>query len=404
MPEHAARLSVSAHRAARTSSYRARSILRPSPASISCRLGDSARFMLSVLLAPRLRRAARCRCAVCPSCSSIWRRACATAAPAEPAPAPRWRDLAQQYVGSRYAWGGTSPAGFDCTGFVMFVYGQFGYRCRTTRPANWPAAPRVGDRRPRSPATSWSSPTRTARAEPRRHLPGRWPVRARRRRSATASSSASLWDGYWAPALRRRQPRHPSSTARLELTICRLSAPTRVRTCDSSSGECATTISGARQLDRARRRGRAAPAGARRHRLGSARPARAAARARAGRRCRRRRAARRRAAPPAASCRVRLAIGPLAVASCAVRPLPVRWCRAARCRCPCRWRVRRWRDVGAGARCARRRSGGGTASLRRRRPLFGAIDHQLRPVAARVSTLPSSTRIASSRHSSAERS
>jgi cell wall-associated NlpC family hydrolase len=35
-------------------------------------------------------------------------------------------DLAQQYVGSRYVWGGTSPAGFDCTGFVVWIYSQFG--------------------------------------------------------------------------------------------------------------------------------------------------------------------------------------------------------------------------------------------------------------------------------------
>ncbi|MDQ3811603.1 MAG: C40 family peptidase, partial [Chloroflexota bacterium] len=34
--------------------------------------------------------------------------------------------LAREYVGSRYAWGGSSPAGFDCTGFVQFVYRQFG--------------------------------------------------------------------------------------------------------------------------------------------------------------------------------------------------------------------------------------------------------------------------------------
>ena len=51
----------------------------------------------------------------------------ASAAP-EPAIAPGMQvaDLAQQFVGSRYRWGGASPAGFDCTGFVMFVFSQFG--------------------------------------------------------------------------------------------------------------------------------------------------------------------------------------------------------------------------------------------------------------------------------------
>jgi cell wall-associated NlpC family hydrolase len=51
----------------------------------------------------------------------------ALAAP-EPAIAPgvQVADLAQQYIGSRYAWGGSSPAGFDCTGFVMYVFNQFG--------------------------------------------------------------------------------------------------------------------------------------------------------------------------------------------------------------------------------------------------------------------------------------
>ena len=35
-------------------------------------------------------------------------------------------ELAVQYVGSPYRWGGTSPSGFDCTGFVKWVYSQFG--------------------------------------------------------------------------------------------------------------------------------------------------------------------------------------------------------------------------------------------------------------------------------------
>jgi cell wall-associated NlpC family hydrolase len=33
---------------------------------------------------------------------------------------------ALKYVGAPYARGGTSPAGFDCSGFVMFVYGRVG--------------------------------------------------------------------------------------------------------------------------------------------------------------------------------------------------------------------------------------------------------------------------------------
>ena len=44
----------------------------------------------------------------------------------DPDPGTEVANFAQQYVGSRYAWGGASPAGFDCTGFVMFVFGQFG--------------------------------------------------------------------------------------------------------------------------------------------------------------------------------------------------------------------------------------------------------------------------------------
>lgn len=34
--------------------------------------------------------------------------------------------FAMQFVGTRYVWGGASPNGFDCSGYIKYIYGQFG--------------------------------------------------------------------------------------------------------------------------------------------------------------------------------------------------------------------------------------------------------------------------------------
>jgi peptidoglycan DL-endopeptidase CwlO len=39
---------------------------------------------------------------------------------------PRIVQIAFRYLGTPYRWAGASPSGFDCSGFVMYVYGRIG--------------------------------------------------------------------------------------------------------------------------------------------------------------------------------------------------------------------------------------------------------------------------------------
>jgi cell wall-associated NlpC family hydrolase len=77
------------------------------------------------------------------------------AAPAPAATAGSVTGFAMQFVGSRYVWGGSSPKGFDCSGFTRYVYAQFGlnlphssagqYSSRYGTPISDPADLRPGD-------------------------------------------------------------------------------------------------------------------------------------------------------------------------------------------------------------------------------------------------------------------
>lgn len=45
--------------------------------------------------------------------------------------------LAKQYLGVGYAYGGASPSGFDCSGYTMYVYSQFGYSLPHSATSQW---------------------------------------------------------------------------------------------------------------------------------------------------------------------------------------------------------------------------------------------------------------------------
>jgi peptidoglycan DL-endopeptidase CwlO len=51
--------------------------------------------------------------------------------------------VAMRYIGTPYLWGGSSPAGFDCSGLTMYSYSQVGISLPRTTYTQWNAGPHV---------------------------------------------------------------------------------------------------------------------------------------------------------------------------------------------------------------------------------------------------------------------
>lgn len=46
-------------------------------------------------------------------------------------------EAARKYLGTRYVYGGAAPGGFDCSGFTMYIYNQFGVSLPHTATGQW---------------------------------------------------------------------------------------------------------------------------------------------------------------------------------------------------------------------------------------------------------------------------
>ncbi|TWP38302.1 NlpC/P60 family protein [Leekyejoonella antrihumi] len=57
-------------------------------------------------------------------------------------------NVAKRYIGTPYVYGGESPRGFDCSGFVQYVYRQIGHSLPRTASAQQRATYRVSSPRP----------------------------------------------------------------------------------------------------------------------------------------------------------------------------------------------------------------------------------------------------------------
>jgi cell wall-associated NlpC family hydrolase len=121
--------------------------------------------------------------------------------PAAAAPVPEGEQvvgLATQYVGARYIFGGASPSGFDCTGFVMWVYDQFGVSLPHNEAGQLNSGPRVSpeDLRP-GDVVVFANTYRAGLSHAGIYVGDGQFVHAADERHGVVVSN--LWDSYWGP-------------------------------------------------------------------------------------------------------------------------------------------------------------------------------------------------------------
>ena len=52
-------------------------------------------------------------------------------------------EVGSRYIGTPYRFGGTTPSGFDCSGFIQYVYAQLGVDLPRTASAQYGAGTKV---------------------------------------------------------------------------------------------------------------------------------------------------------------------------------------------------------------------------------------------------------------------
>jgi cell wall-associated NlpC family hydrolase len=113
-------------------------------------------------------------------------------------PGAQVAELAHEQVGARYRWGGTSPAGFDCTGFVMWVYSQFGVDMPRSEAGQLASgAPVSADELQPGDVLVFANTYRRGLSHVGIYLGEGQFVHAVDERHGVMVSN--LWDGYWSP-------------------------------------------------------------------------------------------------------------------------------------------------------------------------------------------------------------